>query len=459
MEFLAVDIGTSFFKGAIVCVESYRIRSVIRRPSPDPLPATDPLLHEHDADAIVDTVRGLLTELLAEASECRGVLLTGQMGGLVLSTPDARPLRPYISWLDRRATALHASGSGSVFENLAGRIQERATDVFGNEFRPGLPLSFLWTLLDRGELNHYGGCVPVTLPDFVAAALCGTTPVMEWTGATGTLDIVNRKLPVSLFNDLGLPDFEWPELVDFRHCAGECQLGVQHLPVYAATGDHQCALAGTLLSEGELSINISTGSQVSMLTDQTIADGCQLRPFFDGLLLRTITNIPAGRALSAVIRLLTEMPGCHGDSMESWKYFFNAAATTPETDVACNLAFFPGAVEGPGQFTNLHEDTLTVGHLARACVNQMADYYEQLSACLDPGCTWQQVAFSGGIAQQATVLREQIMKRLQVPWRLASTTEDSLFGMIILGRVIAGFNETVAEAAADARKHMTGNET
>ena len=89
----------------------------------------------------------------------------------------------------------------------------------------------------------------------------------------------------------------------------------------------------------------------------------------------------------------------------------------------------------------------------------MADYYEQLSACLDPGCTWQQVAFSGGIAQQATVLREQIMKRLQVPWRLASTTEDSLFGMIILGRVIAGFNETVAEAAADARKHMTGNET
>ena len=454
MKFLAVDVGTSFFKGAVVCAASYSIRNVIRRPSPEPLAKPDPLHHEHDANAIVEVVRAILEELSEHAPECEGILLTGQMGGLVLSTSDAQPLTPYISWLDRRATGPHSSGSGSMFQHLSDRTGDNAGTVFGNEFRPGLPLSFLWTLHDQGQLTPLAGSIPVTLPDFVAAALCGGEPVMEWTGATGTLDIRKSQFPVSLLDELGLPALEWPQLVDFRYVVGHCRLTNLTLPVYAATGDHQCALAGTLLSRGELSINISTGSQVSMLTDDTTPGDFQIRPFFDGQYLKTITNIPAGRALTAIIRLLTEMPGYDSGSLDAWKYFFNAAARTPKTDVQCNLGFFPGAVEGPGEFTNLQEDTLTVGHVARASVEQMADYYQQLSTRLDAGRSWHQLAFSGGIAQQAALLRDLIVERLQAPWRLAATTEDSMFGMIILGRVIAGLNETVADATADAEQYL-----
>lgn len=455
MKFLAVDVGTSFFKGAIVCAESYSIEDTIRRPSPEPLAKSDPLHHEHDASAIVNTVRGILEELSQRAAGCAGVLITGQMGGLVLCTKNAQPLTPYISWLDRRATAPHSCGSRTVFKDLADRIQESAGAVFGNEFRPGLPLSFLWALHDQGQLAQFSGCVPVTLPDFVAAALCEVEPVMEWTGATGTLDVRQSQFPLSLFAELGLPALEWPQLVDFRHVVGHCRLRDRELPVYAATGDHQCSVAGTLLSHGELSINISTGSQVSLLSENSTPGDFQVRPFFDGQYLKTITNIPAGRALTAIIRLLTEMADCDPGSLEAWKYFFNAAAQTPKTNVQCNLAFFPGAVKGPGEFTNLQEDTLTVGHLARASVEQMADYYQQLSHRLDPEKSWHRVAFSGGIAQQAALLRDLIVDRLQVPWRLAATTEDSLFGMIILGRVIAGINKTVSDATADARQHLT----
>jgi len=252
-----------------------------------------------------------------------------------------------------------------------------------------------------------------------------------------------------VLRDLQLEKFDWPEIVDFRHAVGEYKAAGRILPVYAPTGDHQCSLAGTLLTQGELSVNVSTGSQVSMLTSSTDVGNFQVRPYFDDLLLKTITNIPAGRALTAVMKLLTEIPGQgNDDGSTAWDYFFQQANQTKKTDTGVNLAFFPGAVEGPGSFTNLREDNLTVGHFARASLEQMAEYYEQLAGRLTPTKDWSQVVFSGGIAQRSSLLRKLVSDRLQTEYRTATSSEDALYGMMVLGRVIAGLSDSVVPGVA-----------
>ncbi len=258
MEFIAIDIGTSFTKGAVVNVESLEIRDIIRQSAAPPLPSNNPLFHKIDAQTIVNGVEKIIEDLAARATELNGILLCGQMGGLILSSETGTALRPYISWLDRRLNDI-ATGNETWFDRFSTSAGSDAKILLGNEFRPGLPLSFLYWLKQTGGLKEFDGAIPVTLPDFVAAALCQTKPVAEWTGTTGSLDVSNRCFPFELFDRLKINCLQWPDIVDFRHQVGVYDACGKSLPVYAAVGDHQCSLAGTLLTSDELSVNISTG--------------------------------------------------------------------------------------------------------------------------------------------------------------------------------------------------------
>ena len=202
-----------------------------------------------------------------------------------------------------------------------------------------------------------------------------------------------------------------------------------------------------------MSVNISTGSQVSLLSDTAETGPFQLRPYFDGQWLKTITNIPAGRALSSIIGLLTEIGGREADQ-SAWDYFFEQAEQTAETDVDVNLAFFPGAIDGPGALLNLREDNLTVGHLARACLSTMVDYYVQLGTRLDEKRSWQRLTFSGGIAQRTALLPRRVAERFQSEYRIATVTEDAIFGLLVLGKVISGQEASVAAATATIARQL-----
>jgi sugar (pentulose or hexulose) kinase len=206
-------------------------------------------------------------------------------------------------------------------------------------------------------------------------------------------------------------------------------------------------LAGTGLQAGELSINVSTGSQVAMMTDDVLVGDFQLRPYFDDRYLKTVTNIPAGRALAALVRLLTEIPAAQGVVPDdAWAYAFQQAEALETTDLRTNLAFFPAAVPGPGQLSNLLEGNLTVGHVFRVALTQMAEYYETFATRLAPERSWTRLVFSGGIAQRSALLRRLICDRLGADHRLTASSEDTLLGLMVLARVISGLNTTVQDA-------------
>jgi sugar (pentulose or hexulose) kinase len=449
MNFIAIDIGTSFFKGAVVDVEKMTLQHVTRSAAPEPISNSNPLYHELNPQEVVEDVRALILDLSSRA-DCSGVLMCGQMGGLVLVDQQGDALSPYLSWLDRRTLSPHPSEAGSYFDVFASRVGETAARRLGNEFRPGLPLPFLFWMKEQGRLP--AGCIPLTLPDFVAANLTGGKPVMEWTSATGSLDVETRQVPEDLLAMAGLDEIRWPQLVDFRHVVGEIKTNEKSLPVYAAVGDHQCSLAGTLLSKGELSLNISTGSQVAAISETAEAGDYQLRPFFDETWLKTLTNIPAGRALNAIVGLLTELGPAGSSSENAWEKFLEQAESIDSSDIEINLAMFPSPVQGPGFMGNLREDNMTVAHISRASLEAMAIYYDEFASRLFPNRDWNRLVFSGGVVQKSNLLRTLILTRLGNAHRLTSSTEDALLGLGILGRVVGGLNQTVSMACEEIAK-------
>lgn len=453
MQCVAIDVGTSFTKAALVNVATGQISQIRRTASIEANATSDELRVEIDADKIVQQVRSLIDGLLDPSTDCKAILLSGQMGGLVLTDQSGQAVLPYLSWLDKRLTAVRPGHSESWFECLAKIVGDRSETQLGNEFRPGLTLPLLYWLHQHDPAVVDAGHLPCTLPDYVAARLCDTIPVMERTCACGLLHVSAGNFAEDIFEDLNLHSLRWPQLVDFRHQVGQMkqQTGKPAIPVYAAVGDHQCALLGTGLQNGELSINVATGSQISTVTVDAASGPFQLRSYFDGQLLKTITNIPAGRSLSGLVRLLSETHQAIGNSADdtaAWDYFFQQAEAVTDADMEANLAFFPAVIEGPGNLSNLHEGNLTVGHVAHSSLKAMAGYYDQLANRLDEQRPWSRGVLSGGVVQKSRLLQRLIAERLQVPFRLASSTEDTLTGLTVLGRVICGLSTTVQEAHA-----------
>ncbi|MCR9201848.1 MAG: FGGY family carbohydrate kinase [Planctomycetaceae bacterium] len=446
MKFVVVDLGSSFLKTAIADCTTLSLSGLSRTPVTQRI-TTAAGRYELDPVAIANAVRQQIQQLLMACPATAGVLITGQMGGLVFVDDHGQPTTPAISWQDTRAL-----DSGS-FASLRRQLGDAISSVLGNEFQPGLTLSLLHNVCQAGQSPRGTLC---GLPDAVVASLVASRPQMERTSAAGLISLKTG----TLANDLiSLPTTAdaWPDLVHFPHSCGTITHESRKVPVYAATGDHQTALAGSLIRAGELSVNVATGSQMSMLAGHSprpLTDG-QLRPFFDNSWLGTVTHIPAGRALTAVLRLLTEMghtahDSSHAITSDDWQYFLQAAETVDRTPIQAKLGLFPNAMDTPGSFGGLTEDCLTVADIARACLERLAVQYQELLPRLTALGEPQRLVFSGGVVRRSRLLQELICQRLGLPFRMAPFGEDALLGLAVLGKVVSGECHCVSDAIATA---------
>jgi sugar (pentulose or hexulose) kinase len=396
--------------------------------------------------AVTATVRETIEALLPLALRCAGIVLCTQMHSVVLVDHTGTPLTNIITWLDQRVLDPHPSG-GTYFDVLAARLEPETRLVLGNELRPGLPIGTLFWLAERGELPP--DAIPLTLADVALMQLCGAPPGVEATNAaaTGALDVMRGVWHTTALAAAGLGPLHWPPITTFVEPAGVYRSAGRTIPCYRPVGDAQCALVGASLMPGELSINIATGSQVSVLRPAPVLGDFQTRPFFDGRALSTISGIPAGRALNVLVGLLNELAAAHGAPVvEPWPYLLRAAEVAPDSELRVHLGFFSGAEGEPGAIEGIREANLTAGGLFRAAFRHMAASYEAATLRLLPDRAWRQVVLSGGLAHQSQLLRELIAARFAAPIRLAPS-EDTLSGLLALALVCAGHAASVAEAA------------
>jgi sugar (pentulose or hexulose) kinase len=277
------------------------------------------------------------------------------------------------------------------------------------------------------------GLLPVSLPDFVWAQLCGVEPTTEATNAAahGLFNLASGDWHHDLIANLGLSDLRWPRVLPFGEVVGTAEIDGRRLRCFTPIGDQQCALVGAELGPRELSLNISTGSQVSVLSDNPTGGDFQVRPYLDGRWLRTIVQVPAGRSLAVLVRLLTEI----GGTADPWDYIAAVTERVDSTDLDVDLAFFSNAFGKQGMIGNINENNLTVGNLFVAAFRWMAENYERCATRLSPDRAWDRIVFSGGLAQRFGQLRREVLSKLKNPaWRVCAAEEETLRGLLILAR-------------------------
>ena len=455
MSFLAIDLGTTFVKGAVLDLEARRLEHVRRAPFPAPLPNANPLLCEVEPEAVLAAVHGLIAELGARAPDCEGIVMCTQMHGMVLVNGRGGVESNCITWRDQRALMPHPSGQGSYLDVLARRLTPEQIHQLGNELDPGRPVCYLFWLAEQNMLPPEW--TPASVADFVVSALCDVPVGVEVTNAAAysAFNLETLSWHEEVVSRLGLARLRWPvlrrqhELVGYANVNGRC------VPCYPPVGDYQCALAGALFGADELSLNIATGAQISRMTSALALGDYQTRPFFDGKFLNTFTGLPAGRSLNVLIDLLTEMAHLQGgEVVDPWKWIAQASADAPETDLEVDLSFFGPTRPDQGRIANIRGSNLTVGQLFRAAFKHMAETNLQHALRIWPEKAWKNLLFSGGLACKLDVLRQAIQRRFGASYRIAPFEEDTLFGLLILASVFSGRAESVASLTEQLRSEL-----
>jgi sugar (pentulose or hexulose) kinase len=377
------------------------------------------------------------------------------MHGLVLMNDRREAMSNCVTWRDQRAVAPHPTRSGSYFDAIVSRTNAAVRRQLGQELEPSRPICFLYWLAEQGHLTE--GLIPASLPDFVLGVLCNSDPGVEATNASayGVFNLETSDWHHQLIRELGLDHLIWPPIRKQGEVVGHLKIAGTSVPCYAPVGDAQAALAGALLNPDELSLNIATGAQVSRLTNELRLGDYQTRPFFDGKFINTFSYPPAGRSLDVLAGLLTELAASQKVYREDpWAYFAQAASQVDHTDLEVDLHFFSSPEGDRGRISNIRADNLTIGHLFRAALTNMAESYYSCAVRLWPDKAWRNLLLSGGLACKLEVLRAAIQTKFRTSYRVAPFSEDTLFGLLILASLFSGEAKSVAEVTGRIRAEM-----
>ena len=390
MRFAVVDLGGSFIKSALADARTAELEHVVRTPFPPFLEGGEPSVREVDLPTIRRVFDAHVQRLLRY--EPSALWISSQMHGVALGDR-------YVSWQDQRSLS-------GAYEEFRSRVAD--PQRIGNELGPGHAATVLFAIGRSDTVRR----TPLPLPN----ALIGSATADETLAASfGVYDLRRRAWDDVLLEALGLDDVEWPRVTRWNQVVGE----YRGLPVYSPIGDQQAALLGAGLTAGELSINIGTGSQVSILTETFTAGGFKLRPFIGDRYLATITHIPAGRALN-ILQHAVHVP---------WPDIDAAVDALASTDLVIDLSFYPSAFGQRGRIQNIREGNLTPAHLFLAAYENMAGNYAEAARRLVPNGEWGSLVLSGGLAHKSRRLRTLIADRLKREYRLSSGEDETLTGL------------------------------
>jgi sugar (pentulose or hexulose) kinase len=428
---IAIDVGSTSIKGARLDLLANELNTITTLPFPVPCSDVPPEWFVIDPRLVVSSVKQLIQRLSEGCEGVGHIWLCGQMGGVILADKLGNALSRYISWRDQRSLAISANGK-SHLHNLREAWPEDVWMSLGRELQPGSTSTILSWLQQKDRLP--ADAIPCSIADYVVANLARKSPTMHVTYAIGLLDLHTMDWHRQALAQIGLDKVHWPKLIHGIEPIIDLQVDGQNYLVHGCFGDHQTALWGAGLEREELSINASTGSQVSQRTNQFVPGPYQTRLYFEGDMLNTVTHLPAGRALNALVSLLTEFSQAEGQVLNRvWDNIAHKMAAISDTEVAANINFYACPLGANGSLSNLTVENLTVGNLFLAACKAMSENYFSVAQRLAPSPSFRSLVLSGGLAQSLPRLADLIRKRFSMPLREVHG-EDTLLGLLKLAR-------------------------
>ena len=426
MQYLGIDIGSTFLKCGLLSPQTHTVARVQSLPSPGPRPAEGPRSFVCDAQQYVRLIGRLIEETVHACHQDIGVILSTQMHGFVAEDS-------YISWQDSRCLDPMEDGT-SYLDYMKSRVSPEEMRRCGVYFKPSLGVCNLFAKLHRegrtdAELEIF------TLGSYVIHQLTGRNCCHITNAAPfGFADVEKKQWDLSLFERFGLTGLRLPQIVqeDYAPC-GQCTIAGHTVTFYPDYGDQQASLLGSGADESAAVINIATASQLIAFSPTPEYGGYEVRPYWDGSYIKVLSNMPGGRTLQVLTGFIRDVGrSIYHRDMDDAGVFAELAALPPVSpqQLAVDPSFYPtyDKFDG-GSISHIGPDNLTVGTLFAAAYASMAESYRTgFDRLLHK---WpERIVCMGGAARKNTRLLESIETALGCPCRLPQSEDEVLTGLL-----------------------------
>lgn len=422
MKSLGIDIGTTSI--CLVCYEEGAERLLFTASR------QNAFLHgtfEQDPEAIMEKIYSLLEE--AENSgygpDCvSAVGISSQMHGILYVDGEGRAVSPFYTWKDEKGKQFMTDGE--TYEAYLSK-------------RTGIPL-----FSGYGTVTHFflsrNGMIP---GEAVAIANIGDYAAMRLTGRKQPL--TDESIAAS-FGGFSLKEgcFErdrlrmagvaaeyYPLLSGEKEAAGL----YRGIPVSCAFGDNQASLYGALdRPEEQISINVGTGSQVSLFDRRLIPDAAaDIRPFFHKGFLYVGASLNGGKVYEKLAAFFEEIIyEFTGRKVQAFDQMERIGSEKKDTDLLINPSLY--GVRGnqgiKGSVHNISFDNLHASDFIRAYVKGMAEelynMYVAFPEEIRKGRS--EIAASGNGIRLNPLMAEETAKRFGMPVIFGKLQEEAAAG-------------------------------
>ncbi|MBD5395720.1 MAG: hypothetical protein HDR71_15990 [Lachnospiraceae bacterium] len=433
MYYIGIDLGSTYIKSALLNIEEGRVEKYNRYKMPSRIQNRKDCYYEISALEILKSILYQVDELAREYSGIRGIILSTQMHGFVYCVKGREDT--YVSWQDTRCLNQFGKDQNTYMDVLDKLISEELKSS-GVHMKTSLGVCNLYTLLKEEKLRSNGELH--TLGSYLIHKMTGNNACHITNGAPlGLVNIVEREWNSGMIDKLGFSGMHFPKLIkeDTEVC-GVYRSSGQEIPVYADFGDQQCAVLGSMCTSEDAVINIATASQVSVIDRHFSMDHAyEVRPYFAGRYLKTISNMPSGRNLEVLTgfiqNLVKEFTGITLDTEQIWEiiassYHGNASG------LMVDMTFYQ---ERGGSISGITASNFGVYELFAAVFQGMAQVYWENICKLRDADSIKRLICAGGVSWKRLELIEAI-RNISGKECIRSTVQDEvLFGIFRIALV------------------------
>ncbi len=423
---IVADFGTSFMKlatvdestGEEIHAQKLRTKAMVE----------DGVRCEYDAKLFLEGLKAYIDRQASE-KQVDAVLISAQMHGFVWKQNDN--FAHYVSWQDKRS--MH--DGCHTFDMLRETIPSEVIMRSGMRLKPEMALCNLRSILSTEGVMKLADSKDsfelFTLGSYVTYMLTGRNVTHASAAVpTGLFDVETGKPNEELLSLCGLQGLVLPHVMPFG-VAGY----YGSIPIYTEVGDHTAVLAGADVDAGHINMNMGTTSQVSSLAEgfheEFYTKNYELRPYFDGELVKVATKLQGGRSLQVLMDFFADtaeaLTGIRPDAASVWQYA-DALTLDLDTPLEVKTGFFDTLLFPEGRIDGIRGGNLSIKTILSAAYRDIASTFLRMAEELSPSFTT--VYISGKFAPiMKTVLQKLCTREVEF---IAGDGNEITRGMVSL---------------------------
>lgn len=392
-------------------------------------------------------------ELIEECGNVDSIGLTGQMHGMLYVDAEGNAVSPVYIWQD--GCGNEKMEDGRSYADVLKQTGGAAATGFGL-------ISHYY--LQMNKMIPEKAVKMVTISDYMGMKLCGSKEAViatDMAASWGCFDLEKGEFLLEELQKLGVDTSYLPILLKEHEIMGTTVGNVPAgIPVMVSLGDNQASVLGSVndLCDTVL-VNIGTGSQVSVGTENYIACGgaIELRPCVEGTDLLVGSGLCGGRAYAMLEQFYRNIAGTEESLYAVMEKQAREFKAEKGNDAAWQIrTTFSGTRSNPAErgsiqnigVENFHPGAMTLGML-KGVLGELHEMY--VAMCDKKGSKPTKLVGSGNGIRRNPLLQELAEELFGMKLMIPVCKEEAAYGAALYSLVAAGVEKSLQDVQKKIR--------